>query len=513
MPANHLRGGTFGGHGHLNHRSSQMIRKLTTIAWCVLAAGPGAASAHAFAAPYTLPVPVWMYAYGAAAALVVSFVVVGVFANAPLGVAQRAAPDVAAGRTLHLRSGIAVGAARVMSVFALLLTIVTGLLGNQNPFANLSMTLFWIVFVLGLTYLTAVIGNVYSLINPWRVLCDWIEHLAPRTFRPRVQYPRELGYYPAVVLYMAFIWLELFGHTKPATLALALLIYSGMNFVGAALFGRELWFRYGEFFAVFFRLIGKMAPIDLEAESTTSASGGERFRLRRPFVGLLEERAEHMSLVIFVLFMLSSTAFDGLHETLPWVGVFWKDIYPLLEPSVRALSEQPYAISAHLYYIWQWLSLFLSAFVYFAVYLVFITVTKAIVRSDRPVKDLALQFGFSLVPIAFVYHLTHYYTLLASQGVQIAKLISDPFGVGWDLFGTADANIQPLIIDVNVIWHTQVALILIGHIVSVYLAHTDALRVFSSGRRAMVSQLPMLFLMVILTTAGLWILSLPLAPG
>ena len=61
------------------------------------------------------------------------------------------------------------------------------------------------------------------------------------------------------------------------------------------------------------------------------------------------------------------------------------------------------------------------------------------------------------------------------------------------------------------VWHTQVALILFGHIASVYLAHVVALRVFPTRRDAMRSQLPMLCLMVFFTVAGLWILALPLS--
>ena len=78
---------------------------------------------------------------------------------------------------------------------------------------------------------------------------------------------------------------------------------------------------------------------------------------------------------------------------------------------------------------------------------------------------------------------------------------------------TAHTTIQPLMLDVGGIWLTQVALILFGHIVSVYLAHVEALRIFASPRRAVVSQLPMLALMTMFTNLGLWILSLPIAGG
>ena len=487
-----------------------MKRSLLALPACVLTFAADAVWAHAFAAPYTLPVPFWMYAYGAAAALVVSFVIVGYFAGAPAGAAVQRVERGRGREAFRAASRLPDIVARVLSMFVLMLMIATGLFGSQNAFINFNMTFFWIVFVLGFIYLAALIGDFYATINPWRVLCDWIERVQPQAFRARVAYPPSLGYYPAVVLYMAFIWIELFGHTKPMSLGLVLIVYTGINFAGAALVGKETWFRYGEFFSVFFRIIGKMAPFERERDAD-GAPG--RLRVRPPFVGLLETRAEHASLVLFVLFMLSSTAFDGFKETLPWVTIFWKHVYPWFDPWVKAVSAQPYALAPQLYYVWQWLWLPLSAFVYLGVYLVFIALVKLCARSERPLWDLAKQFALSLVPIAFVYNVTHYFVLLFSQGVQIVKLASDPFGWGWNLFGTAKMELQPLIIDPAVIWHVQVGLILAGHVVSVYLAHVEALKVFSTSRRAAASQLPMLMLMVFLTAAGLWIMSLPLAAG
>ena len=92
-------------------------------------------------------------------------------------------------------------------------------------------------------------------------------------------------------------------------------------------------------------------------------------------------------------------------------------------------------------------------------------------------------------------------------------MMSDPFSLGWNLLGTNGSFRDPIILDAGTVWHTQVALILSGHIVSVYLAHVEALKVFPDRRYAALSQAPMLALMVLLTTAGLWILSLPIDAG
>jgi len=458
---------------------------------------PLVAAAHAFAQTYVLPLPFWMYAFAASAALALSFAVVGYFATTKSAPADtHPAPE----EDVRRAQGPALGVLRALSVAALLMTLLTTLFGTTNPFANFGVTFFWIVFVLGFTYVVALIGDVYAAINPWRGLCDLLEWCYPGMFRARAAYPAWLGYYPALVLYMAFIWIELFGHASPRGLGLSLLAYTLINLGGARLFGPDAWFRHGEVFAVMLRLIGKMAPLEY-------GSGG--LRLRRPFVGLLSAPADHPSLLLFVLFMLSSTAFDGVHETLPWVQVFWKQLYPPL----AAVIAQPYLFFVDIYYYWQWAMLFLSPFFYLVVYLAFVWLMKRVARSERPMRELALEFTFPLVPIAFVYHVTHYYTLLVGQAPAMVPLVSDPFGWGWDLFGTARQAAALVIVPADWVWHSQVALILVGHVVSVYLAHARAMVLFPRARQAVWSQLPMLVLMVAFTAAGLWILSLPIAAG
>jgi hypothetical protein len=422
-------------------------------------------------------------------------------------------------KTFDLRGGSAwtaaatryvLGVMRTVSVGGLLLTVATGLLGSQIPIANFDMTFFFVVFVLGFAYATILIGDVFQLINPWRTTCSWIERFAPGAFRGRYRYPQWLAYYPALLLYMAFIWIELFADILPSELSVVLLAYSVINLVGAYFFGKTEWFERGEFFSVYFRLIGKMAVLNYSWNG--SDADGLRVELRKPFLGLLREPASDLSVLLFVLFMLSSTAVDGAHETLPWVGLFWKGIYPALA-SLGAATQNPDGFFLGAYYGWQWGMLFLSPLIYLLVYVGFIFIAKSVATSSKSMRELILQFALTLVPIAFVYNVTHYFTLFLGQGYQIGRLLSDPFNRGWDLFGTAAWASDPFILDASVVWHTQVALIVAGHIVSVYLAHIEALKVFQNSRKAVMSQVPMLVLMMVFTTMGLWILSLPISAG
>jgi len=47
----------------------------------------------------------------------------------------------------------------------------------------------------------------------------------------------------------------------------------------------------------------------------------------------------------------------------------------------------------------------------------------------------------TLVPIAVAYHLSHYFSLLLTAGQFVIPLASDPFGFGWNLFGTAGSGL------------------------------------------------------------------------
>lgn len=476
------------------------------------ALAPLSAFAHSFGRAYNLPVPFWLYAWGAAATLIASFVVVGYFASsAAPALARRSLDATGLLPARPLARPRTLGVLRTLSVVALLVCIVTGLAGTRSPYGNFNMTFFWIWFVLGLAYLSALIGDVYALLNPWRALAGGLALAFKSYARGRVRYPVRLGYWPACAFYAAFIWIEIFGATGPYSLALMLSAYSVLNLVGAGLFGLRDWFHYCEFFGLLLRLIATMAPVDIKREPEGRVSA----RLRWPFAGVLAAPAENPDMLVFILFMLSSTAFDGLRETAVWQRLFWLDLYQAgLKHWVGSNPLAAYPAMRELFLYWQSFWLLASPFLYLATYLVFVWLMRWCGGRAHPVRELALRFAPTLLPIALVYNITHYYTLMQTQGVKIVSLVSDPLGRGWDLFGTAHWLQRTIIPDLGTVWHVQVGLIVFGHIVSVYLAHQVALQTFEGRRRAVVSQLPMLVLMVLFTTAGLWILSQPLvAPG
>jgi len=101
----------------------------------------------------------------------------------------------------------------------------------------------------------------------------------------------------------------------------------------------------------------------------------------------------------------------------------------------------------------------------------------------------------------------HYFSLLVLQGQSVVFMASDPFGFGWDLFGTAafEPNLQAL--TPNKIWYVQVAALVAGHVLGLVLAHDRAVALYRDPRIALRTQYAMLVLMIAYTVGGLWLLS------
>lgn len=468
-------------------------------------------NSHSFGQTYTLPVPLTLYLYGAAAAVVTSFLIFAYFLRGDQ--TAKTAPEQTLNisfsiqSSLHKRLRLAKPWLSAFSILMLLLCITTGYLGNRNPYGNFNMTFFWVIFILAYAYSCALFGNSFEWLNPWRGFANGIGRLYPRYREGFANYPSALGYWPAVLLYMGFIWIELFAATTPRSLSEYLLVYTALTLFCCGLFGIESWCRYGEFFNVFFSLLSKMRIASSISEQNSQAM---KIYIHSPVKILTQSPPKELSLLVFILCMLASTAFDGLHETQLWIRGFWVELNPYMQPYVGKNPFIAYPKLRSLYLIYQTAWLLILPIVYFLMYSSFIWLSKCIARSTISTRQLSLHFAYSLLPIVLAYHLSHYYPLLQTQGVKIISLASDPFGVGANIFGTANWFRAPIIPDTETVWHCQLALIVGGHIMSVYIAHIQALSLFGSRRQAMLSQIPMLVLMVAFTVLGLWILSLPM---
>jgi hypothetical protein len=493
---------------------------------------PDRAFAHGFGVRYDIPVPFWLYAYGAAAAVVLTFVLLVDTKPTPHRYPRFDLLQVGWFRAVFAGRPFLLGV-RLLSVALFSLVILSGLLGDQTPENNFAPTFVWIVWWVGLAFFTVLFGNLWQLTNPWKILFEWADGLARRLrpgkgLGPYLPYPAGWGVWPALILYSGFAWVELvfLGSSRPSNIALLVLSYSVITWAGMILIGRDAWLRGGEAFSVFFGILARFAPTEARVTDPgvckachalcQTTDGGcvncyecfakappedRQFNLRPPAVGLSRPESVTADRLAFVVCVLAIVTYDGLMATPLWLSV-----RTLLAPVVEALGIP--GIGG--LYLIQTLGLMAVPVLFLAAYLGFVKLAQVLSGGATSAWRLAAAYAYTLVPIALAYQAAHYYTLLVIQGQATLALISDPLGWGWDLFGTAGYKVNVGVLSADFVWYSQVVLIVAGHVIAVYLAHGIALRLLQDQNRAVRSQYPMLALMVLYTVFSLWILNQPI---
>ncbi len=419
---------------------------------------------------------------GAGATIVLTFAAMALFFR------ERSFTRVSVGRKLLPVSPPLTSGIRGIALVVFLFTVCAGFIGVQDPYRNLITTTVWVTWWVGFAFVCALVGDLWALANPLQI-----------PFKGFLRYPKSLGAWPAVVLFFGFAWAELVWHGKdvPMYLASAVLGYAVLTWAAMAVFGTDAWLANGEAFSIAFGVLGRFAPL--------YAQGGA-LGVRVPGAGLLAQERVPVSIAVFVLLMLSSVTCDGFFET------------PLMRSlETAALSSPP--LAAALFTASEWgldesqliASATLAAFPVIFAAAFWLTAWAMVRVSEKPlpVTDAACAFVLTLVPIAVAYHLAHYFSLLVTAGQFMIPLVSDPFGFGWNLFGTAGYKVDLGALSPYVFWYGAVILIVTGHVIAVMLAHVAALRLFGSARAAAASQAPMVALMVAYTMVSLWILAQP----
>jgi len=462
-----------------------------------LALLPAQAAAHAFGVRYDLPLPLALWLAAAGTAVALSFLV--------FALTLRRGDDAPYPRLALLRlHPLALEALHAMSVCVFFVVIAAGLFGTQDPFRNLAPAFVWIVWWIGFTYLSAAAGDLWAVLNPWQALYRWAEAIV-RKMRPAARrgphwnLPAGVGIWPATMLLVAFGWSEIVwdGNAVPANIAWLALAYSLLTWAGMFLFGREAWLRSGEVFAVYFGMLARLAPLEVQQRNGTACA----WNLRPPAAGLLDARPASASAAAFVIVMLATVTFDGLRETPLWAG--W---LAQLSPPGEPVSDLLWSASATA-------ALLLGPCIFALVILGASASMAWLARGDaRPASagELARLFVPTLLPIAFAYHVAHYLSYLLVAGQVVIPLASDPLGLGWDLFGTARYKIAVDVVGARFAWTASVVAIVLGHVLAMYLAHRLALARFSARRTARASQVPLAALMVAYTMLSLWILAQPI---
>jgi hypothetical protein len=429
--------------------------------------------AHGIGGVTDPPIPMWLAYYSAAAVLVLSFAALGALWKRPMLENESRRPLLERTTALRIVFGT-IGFGLFLVVFF------AALAGERSSGTNIAPTFVFVIFWLGLVPLVLLFGNLWQWLNPWQAAADataWLWARSRLEWDPPFAYPERLGRWPAALLLFCFAALELAwtDPSDPRALALAIAIYSWIMWVGAAAFGRDAWFTNGDAFTVYFGLLSRLSLLVVE---------DGRISRRRPLAGV-PHNGEPPGTLAFIAVMLGSVAFDGFSRTAFWVN----RVFGLSEPGFVLAN-----IAA------------LAAAVAIVAVAFLIAVNAARLVAHTRVR-LADAFVGTLIPIALAYVVAHYFSLLIISGQLIVPLASDPFGYGWDVFGTIDYRINVRPVSVDTIWYVQTIALVVGHVLGLVLAHDRALALFNSPKVALRTQYPVLALMVLYTVGGLWLLS------
>ncbi len=438
------------------------------------------AGAHAFGRRRDLPLPAWLFFAGGGTAVIFSFVVLGLtwrtsklerhIAGVALpGPVQRAAPVLAV-------------LTRAFGLVTFIGVLLTAAIGENSPDFNASPRAVYVVFWVGMTLVSAFVGDLWHLLSPYETvyaIVRWARRTSgePEADAGEDRGGRDLGYWPAAVLLFGFVMLELGVYrdaAEPHFLAKAMVVYSITIGLGAAIGGPRA-LREGEAFAAFFGLLAHMAPFYRDDEGC--------LRVRPPLVGLTGLRPRPGQAAV-VLVALGTTSFDGLTRT-----PFWVNLTAGQSQSDRLLSDT-------LGMAWM---VGVVAILYVGAMRV-----AARITGDEP-EELANAFIHTLVPIALGYATAHYFSFLVVETNRFIGQISDPLGRGWDLFGTLDWVDNLSIVSPKLIAYVQAGSIVLGHMAGVLLAHDRAIARYRD-ETAVRSQYPLLVAMVGYTVGGLALL-------
>jgi hypothetical protein len=341
-----------------------------------------------------------------------------------------------------------------------------------------------------MAFLSALLCNLWPALDPWRSSFEALDALARRAGRPDGlslgwAWPAWLGLWPATLLLLAWCWLEVVHPlaSSPFRLGCAALAWTALNLAGMAAFGRAIWQDHADVFAVVFSSLGRMAPLRLRLHGDAPtpplrASAGQ--------AGL-------------VMAMLATVIFDGLHGSAAWNA--FEQALRGVAPAAWMDVNGRFVGSAGLLTVW-------AAFV--LTYEATLRLSLALLRPAIPASRLAAQLATTLLPIAAGYNVAHNFSGLFIQGQAVFQLLSDPFGLQWDLFGTARWHPDIGLLDARLIWAVAVTAIVLGHAAAIWWSHRVVLAAGVAPRRAAWGLLPLTGLMLAYTAVSLVLIAEPM---
>lgn len=458
---------------------------------------------HGIGGRTDLPLPTWLATTGAVLAVLLTFVAVSAVSPGPrLAAHQGRALPTGAQRVLD--SPLTRTALAALALLMSLVVAVVAFTGPEPEGLNLAPYAFYITFWVGLVPASLLLGPLWRVVNPLRLVHRGVERLLRvGSAGAPLPLPARLGWWPAAAWLAVFVWLELVFPDRgvPTTVGAFLVLYALVNLVAAQFFGMP-WFDRGDGFEAYSVLVARLSPLGRRADG--------RLVLRNPVDSALMQRDEPGFLAVVVV-LIGSTAFDGLTRTRFWVENVPSDSIPLGTLGLAGIT----LLVAGLYLVAVVGGARLAGVPHPAPLSVGAGAGAGAVPGPAP-HDRVLSpegapdepdllstrlpslFAISLVPIAVGYSIAHYTSLFLYEGQGTWILLSDPFASGANYFGTRAESIDYTVVSPGTVALVQIGAIVLGHVVAVLVAHYRAVELYDE-RSAVRVLYPLTALMLALT--------------
>ncbi len=434
----------------------------------------------------------------------------------------------------------------ILFLFAVI--IYAGLFGN--PQINIGPALTWTIWWGGLIFAILLFGKIWCFMCPWDMIASFVSHLRfwnvnkePLSLNLKWP-PWARNIVLAIGLFIILTWLEL-GYkvtNNPFATAIMGLAMALMVILPIFIFEKKSFCRYGCLIGRISGLYANISPIEIRAknrdvcascttkecyngnskgypcptglnltglnENTYCIMCTECFKSCpednvalniRPFAAdILDYPRPRTDESILAVILLSLTSFHGLTMT-----PVWEDLTSGGDSIISFLNSY-FGLGPLFSFTVGMTAILLIPFL---IYYLLCFLSSKISNNGISTKEIFIRFSYSLIPIALFYHLAHNGMHVAMEGQMVIPLLSDPFGYGWDLFGTI-GKVYPMLLGDTTVWILQIMLVVTGHIIGIKIAAKAGEKMFGVGKKSFIAQIPLLVAMVLFSFVSLWIMHL-----
>jgi polyferredoxin len=448
-------------------------------------------------------------------------------------------------RRLAASRGVRFGA---QMIFVLLfgLVIVAGLVGTSIAAKSFATVGTWMIWWIGVIFLILCFGKVWCYVCPWNALAEWTKHGA--LWGVRLDAPgeaawprrwRNLG--PAIAFFLLFVWLELgVGLTMdPLFTAVAAVLLLTLTVVSALVYRRAPFCRYACPVGRISGLYALFAPVELRARdrrvcrrcrSKDCLTGNQR-GYGCP-TGQYPGTMDRNTYCILCLECVKTCPRDNLALNLrPFGADLVKAFRARGDEAYLALVLLSLVIFHAVTMVPPWFQLvdlleFVTGWGYTGAFSLLMAVMLAVpllahrlatgigwrLARERgvPRRRLFVTYAYAMIPLALFFHLAHNTMHLAMEFAKVVPVLSDPLGMGWNLFGTAGWIPPASLLPLSTVHGLQELLLGLGIAASAGVLAVCSRRLYPPAQ-AVRAAAPMLVVLGGYLAFGWWLFSLPMA--